>query len=169
MKRTWKAMALVSVASFLLAACAGDGGYSSEATPSPSVDEADALLEFAECMREHGIDEYPDPVVDENGAVTIPNVRMSATREELADAEEACKDLLPEDQGPGEVPPEVSDALLNYAECMREHGIDFPDPDFSGGGDVQLGGEGVDRNDPDFQAADDACRHYLEEGGVSGE
>jgi len=104
MKRTWKAMALVSVASFLLAACAGDGG-SSEATPSPSVDEADALLDFAECMREQGIDEYPDPVVDENGAVTIPNVRMSATREELADAEEACKDLLPEDQGPGEVPP----------------------------------------------------------------
>jgi hypothetical protein len=46
---------------------------------------------------------------------------------------------------------------------MRDHGIDMPDPDFSGGGAFQIGGEGVDPAAPDFQAADEECRPILED------
>src|SRR5207253_2334340 len=36
-------------------------------------------------------------------------------------------------------------AMLAFARCMREHGIDMPDPDTSGGGGmVNIGGDGSD-------------------------
>ena len=46
---------------------------------------------------------------------------------------------------------------------MRYHGIDMPDPDFSGGGAFQIGGEGVDPEDSGFQAADEECRPILDD------
>src|ERR1700755_2324234 len=52
-------------------------------------------------------------------------------------------------------------AMLNYAKCMREHGIDMPDPQFDGGGVRMTQGQGVD---PDkARAAEDARRHFQEE------
>src|SRR5262245_14397427 len=62
------------------------------------------------------------------------------------------------------------EAFLAFAECMREHGIDMPDPEVSdeGGGKFSVGfnagGPGGD-GDPDmekFQAANEACRPLLE-------
>ena len=59
------------------------------------------------------------------------------------------------------------EAILAYTECMREEGIDLPDPDFSGelgegGGSGFLGGSDIDPNDPDFQAAQEKCQSNLE-------
>jgi hypothetical protein len=50
------------------------------------------------------------------------------------------------------------DAALAHARCMREHGLDFPDPQFSegGGATMRLGG-GVNPEDPKFKAAEKAC------------
>jgi hypothetical protein len=50
--------------------------------------------------------------------------------------------------------------MLAFAECMREHGIDFPDPQFDGGA-VMVGGPGIDPEDPEFQAAQEACGELL--------
>jgi hypothetical protein len=60
----------------------------------------------------------------------------------------------------------MEDRMVRFAECMREHGIDMPDPDFSdapGGrrGFVQRIGEGFDPDDPDFKEADEACREEV--------
>ncbi len=53
--------------------------------------------------------------------------------------------------------------MLEYARCMRDEGVDMPDPDFSqGGGFIGMGGD-VDPDDPDFRAADEVCRSILEE------
>jgi hypothetical protein len=70
-------------------------------------------------------------------------------------------------------PPELSeeqeqkfkDAALEHARCMRDHGIDFPDPTFSegGGATIKLGKGSVDPNDPDFKAAEKECREIMEE------
>jgi hypothetical protein len=50
---------------------------------------------------------------------------------------------------------------VKYAQCMRQHGIDMPDPQFSGNGAIQRLGGNVDPTSAEFQAADKACNHYL--------
>ena len=48
--------------------------------------------------------------------------------------------------------------MLAHAECMREHGVDMPDPVFEGGGGVRQ--RGPDENVPPekVEAAQKACR-----------
>jgi len=68
---------------------------------------------------------------------------------------------------------EVEDAALKYAQCMRDHGVDMPDPEFSedGGVAMRIGGPA---NKPGSQAeasaaqkkmeaADKACRHFMDD------
>ena len=49
--------------------------------------------------------------------------------------------------------------LLEYAQCMREHGIDMPDPTFDeDGGGLVIGQEAdIDVDSDEFRAADDEC------------
>ena len=48
--------------------------------------------------------------------------------------------------------------MLEYAECMRDHGItNFPDPKPGEGINVDAGTLGIDPNSPQFRAANDAC------------
>ncbi len=52
------------------------------------------------------------------------------------------------------------EAALKFVQCMRDHGVDMADPEFSGDGgmSIQIGGEGVDPSTVD--AAMEACREY---------
>jgi hypothetical protein len=50
---------------------------------------------------------------------------------------------------------------LNWARCMRQHGINLPDPTPDGGFPDR--GRGIsprDRDDPKFKAAQQACGQY---------
>ena len=52
--------------------------------------------------------------------------------------------------------------MLAFSACMREHGVDYPDPDVSGGGiSIEIGGPdaagGIDPSSEKFQAAQEAC------------
>jgi hypothetical protein len=63
---------------------------------------------------------------------------------------------------------EFQDAALAYAECMREHGIDMPDPEFSGEGGVSIrggpdDGSGAGPGDEEFDAAEEACSPIMED------
>lgn len=185
MVRTVRSIALFVVATGLLAACASGsdddgvaslGGRSADpsASASPSVDPEEAVQAFAECMREHGVEDFPDPQIDEDGGIQMQGPGPGdVDRATLDAAMEACQDLLPEGTGPGEgegpAPEEqaaLEDALLGYAQCMRDHGIDFPDPEFSGGGVIQNGGD-FDPDDPAFQDADEACKHFLDDADIN--
>jgi hypothetical protein len=56
--------------------------------------------------------------------------------------------------------------FLQYAACMRSHGVpDFPDP--GAGGGIQLG-DGMNPFSPAFRAAQSACHHLLPGGGPGG-
>jgi len=60
-------------------------------------------------------------------------------------------------------PVELEDSLLAYAQCMRSHGVDMPDPDLSSnGGIIDLGA----RDGEEFEAADKECRPILAELGL---
>lgn len=64
----------------------------------------------------------------------------------------------------------MEDAALEFAECMRENGIDMPDPQVSDGrvrvgGPGGGGGGGIDPNSEEFQAAQAECQPILDEAG----
>lgn len=58
-------------------------------------------------------------------------------------------------------------ALLDYAACMRENGVEMADPTFNADGSVQFGGAqgggggGFDPGSETFQAAQEACGDFL--------
>ena len=178
----------VGVLSFvLLSACGSSSGVATltgadDATPSPTAsaaagDPEEALLAFTECMRENGID-LPDPVFRgagggsaQGGDVTeaVPGEipPFDPNSDEFRAAQEACEQHL-EGLGalePGEAPElsaEEEGAFLAFAECMREHGIDMPDPR-NGGILVRPGSEeDFDPMSEDFQAAEEECRSHLD-------
>jgi hypothetical protein len=182
-------MSLAVVAT--LAACTGasaapsvasldDPGATTDpnASPSPSAptDPQEAFLAYAECMREHGID-MPDPQVSDEGGgkfsvgFSAEGRPDAADMDEMQAADEACRPLLENAIGEGgrpELSPEDEEAMLDFARCMREHGIDMPDPG-EGGMVFQMGGPGEGTFDQDaFEAAQEACKDLLP-GRVDGE
>jgi hypothetical protein len=128
----------------------------------------DAMLAFARCMRDHGID-MPDPDTSGGGGVVkfggigTDGQKIDADMQKFQDADAACKGLLG-DAGPQNMSPkqqqEMQDQALAFSRCMREHGVNMPDPTFGSGGEMQmkLGSDsGVDPSDPKFEAAQQAC------------
>jgi hypothetical protein len=146
------------------------------ASPSPSaITPQDAALAYARCMRENGVD-MPDPQVatGSGGEVKIAQEGGApVSKEKFSAADEVCRhfmaDAAPNGQGPA-MSAEDQDRVLAFAKCMREHGIDMPDPDFSGGGfsiridagsDNDSSGPRGPKDDPEFQAAQEACSSLL--------
>ena len=72
----------------------------------------------------------------------------------MEEADQACRDLLPVGMigdPNATMDPEMADQLLDFSKCMRDHGIDFPDPQFEGGGvSVSLGENGEGGIDPEL-------------------
>jgi hypothetical protein len=147
-------------------ATTGTGDTTASATdtvPDSGVitDPNEAALQFAQCMREHGID-MPDPQVSDDGGVMVQiggPAGESGTGPDPADMEAANKDCehFMQDATTGFDPPSEEDLkkmqeqALAFSKCMRDHGIDIPDPQFSGDG----GGFSVSIGSPDG-GADDA-------------
>jgi hypothetical protein len=66
--------------------------------------------------------------------------------------------------------PAFADQLLKFAQCMRDQGVDFPDPQItSSGGVIQAigGGADLDPSSEAFQDAQAACAKELPGGGTS--
>jgi hypothetical protein len=132
---------------------------------------ADAALEFAQCMRDQGIEDFPDPEIGDDGTVQLVPGGVDLDDPEVQAAQEECQSIL--DQGQlSDAPDEEQQAeqeaqILAFAQCMREHGIDFPDPDVSGGAVLAQPGPGVDPNSPEFQDALEDCQGELPDDGSS--
>jgi hypothetical protein len=169
-----------------LAACAGGNkpsgvaslGGSGKPTTTTNAgggkDFKKLALEFSKCMRAHGID-MPDPQFSSGGGVTI-NGRPGSIRPDdpkFKAAQEACKQYMPNSGQPMKPNPEQQQQALKFARCMRQHGIDMPDPNPKGGGLVVGGGgkgggtaRGPRPDDPKFKAAQEACKQYMPNGGL---
>jgi hypothetical protein len=56
----------------------------------------DAALAHARCIREHGIENFPDPTFGANGEAQLRiDKNMGIDHDELREAEKACEDTLP--------------------------------------------------------------------------
>ena len=91
----------------------------------------EGVLEFSQCMREEGID-IPDPTFDIDGNPEFNELNIEneeAFEEAFTNCEDILRRALPEqfDLDP-EVEAALIDASLEFSQCMREEGIDFPDP-----------------------------------------
>jgi hypothetical protein len=92
----------------------------------------DKAVKFAECMRDNGVSRFPDP--DASGELTIDGVLNGSSLDPSTPAWKeaigACKDLQPPGfTGDEEVTHEEQEARLEFAQCIRDHGVeDFPDP-----------------------------------------
>ncbi|MEU4696839.1 hypothetical protein [Nonomuraea dietziae] len=136
-------LVLASLPLLLLTACgsaptttevaSADGtAKSGSAKPSPSatVDRAEAQLKFAQCMRENGVD-MADP--DPNGGIRIEAKKDGADQGLMDKAMKACKEHLDGAIGDKAAQdPKRRDQMLKFAQCMREHGVDMPDPSADG-------------------------------------
>jgi hypothetical protein len=135
-------------------------GSGSNGSSAPSEEEREeAELEFAQCMREHGID-FPDPV---NGRFQYRGQPGDA--EKMEEAQEACGDILEgiAPQISEEEEAELQEATLEFARCMRKQGVDdFPDPQFEEGGGVLMQMPEAIEEDPQFEEAQEACQPILD-------
>lgn len=145
------------------------GGRAQSIFSIPGGNGADAL-KFAECMRSHGVTNFPDP----NAQGGIQATGLNPGSATFQGATNSCRHLLPNGGVP--TPAEQAKALsqaLKFSECMRSHGItDFPDPQSQPGGGISISihstaGSDLNPNGPKFQSAQTACQ-YLRTGGPGG-
>ena len=144
------------ILSMALSACAV-GAHAAQASPTP--DPQKAMLAWAQCMREHGVN-LPDPGSNGSGAPVQLNVDQAT----MDAAQKACRSKLKGQdlkQPSAAQQAQMRDALVKYSQCMRAHGIDMPDPQFSGSGGIQRLGGDIDPNSAEFQAANKACQKNL--------
>jgi hypothetical protein len=64
----------------------------------------------------------------------------------------------------------VADSALKFSKCMREHGVkNFPNPETGPGGVTKLGFKNEGTDPKTMEAAQEACQHFQEEGGLQKE
>jgi hypothetical protein len=101
----------------------GSAGSAGAAGHKQATDR-DKAVKFAECMRENGVSDFPDP--DASGEFVYG---VSVSPAVFKQAVDACKDLQPPGTLSAKRSPEQQKEGLTFAQCIREHGVkDFPDP-----------------------------------------
>ena len=166
MRRTL--LPLVLLAALLALVTAGCGGSDNGDSAAPSADDRrmDAALEWASCMRKNGAN-VPDPQIGANGMVRIgpdPDDANAPSEAVMAKAGKACdQHLKGMVAGAGQRPSpeqqaEMERQALEFARCMREHGVDMPDPQIGGGGGgVAVTLDPEQMRSPAFKRAEKAC------------
>jgi ASC-1-like (ASCH) protein len=131
-------LACMAVISLGLTACGSESNDvpSLAATPTPStadeiLDNEALMMEFAECLRNEGL-EVIDPVVDSGGNIEKPEAVDGAniSKEEWIAAYEVCGEIIENITFEKEEVDrsEQVDQYLALAACMREEGFDIEDP-----------------------------------------
>jgi hypothetical protein len=171
MSTRWRLPVLLAATFALATACGAapqeNGVASLSGTNQPAADQgkpnqsdADKQQAWAKCMREHGVDAEaktgPDGKTEMRVQASAGPGDKGGTTDggPMQEADKACRPLLPN----GGVPPKLDakqlDALRAQAKCMREHGIDVPDPDPNNPGMMIKGGPGDEEK---LKAATQAC------------
>jgi hypothetical protein len=130
MTRTLRPLAALAMVTLIGAGCSNDSDGTD--TGNDAAANQTESVKFAECMRENGVSEFPDP--DASGELTIDGVVNGSSLDPNSPGWEAaigaCKDLQPPGfTGDEEVSAEEQEVRLEFAQCIRDNGVeDFPDP-----------------------------------------
>jgi hypothetical protein len=169
------ALAVAAAVAVLATACGGGS-----APPSASAPTYAQVLALAQCMRSHGVPDFPDPdtvggyALTSNGSIEgaggssidIGSSQAQAAYDDCQHLPGAPsisrleREVRLEQQAEARVHPDV----LKWEQCVRSHG----EPDFARGPAGQsptLGNkDAINPNSPQFQAALAACQHLLPPG-----
>jgi hypothetical protein len=145
-----------------LAACGSSG--SATAASSSSGAQFQARLNLAKCFRSHGIN-VPDPSAGGGpaGGGGVFRALQRYPRAQIQAASQACRQYFAKAFPRLNLSPaqraQFRQQAVKFAQCMRSHGINIPDPTFNGNGGFGIGRElrSIDSGSPAFQAANKAC------------
>jgi hypothetical protein len=162
-----KLLALLALSPLALGAC----GSSGAADNGPDDSDA-ARVKFEQCLRNHGINVQSSP---SSGSARATKIEFRGGKggspAKFEEAQKTCREqsgFKPRAPSAAEQN-EFRDAALKFARCMRDRGIDMPDPQVrEGGAMLQRGPAGVNPNSPRFKAAEKACAKLLPGGGPKG-
>lgn len=83
-------------------------------------------LEFSNCMRAHGVPNFPDPSA--GGGLELP-AGINPQSPSFQSAQKACSKFQPNGGAPPKMSASERRKAVKFAECMRAHGEpNFPDP-----------------------------------------
>jgi hypothetical protein len=154
----WTSLAAVGCA-VALAACASSHKLSSTGSATHPL-----AIEFANCMRAHGVPSFPDPGGG-GGGIDLAGTGINPQSPAFKSARQACARFTP--GGGSGVRATESEflAALRFAKCMRGHGFaDFPDPTRvdSPPGPILIVGPGLFfRVSPSFDPTTAAATHAI--------
>jgi hypothetical protein len=101
------------------------GSNTAAASHNSTATPREKAVKFAECMRENGYPDFPDP----KASGEFPPFGISVTPAAWTHALRACKELQPPGSFSAHLSPTQLSAARKFAQCIREHGVkDFPDP-----------------------------------------
>jgi hypothetical protein len=167
----------VAVAVAVLAAACGSSTSSSASAPTYAQEIA-----LAQCMRGHGVPNFPDPrasggyTLTSNGEIEGAggsSIDIYSSQAQAAYSD--CRHLIPGgpsisqleqlEQREQQRQEQVLPMLLKYSRCMRSHGVpDFPDLGSSAQSPPPGNRAAINPGSPQFQAAASACQHLLPPG-----
>jgi hypothetical protein len=180
-------LAAVLTTSAAVAACGG-----STPTKTAKTAHKNTALKLAECMRTHGVPDFPDPqsgggygiqasAGSSGGSVVVNGHTINESAPAFQTAMNSCQKDQP--QGPATSGSQLTAArqgALKMAECMRSSGVpNFPDPKVSAGPgghgiqvEIGVGGSGpgsgpskaAAQASPAFQKAMNKCQKYMRVG-----
>lgn len=166
MMTTVRPLAALAVIALLSGGCSSGSGSSVDAGTATH----QQALKFSQCMRTHGVGEFPDP--NPSGSLTLDGVVNGSSLDPDAPAWKtaiaACKDLEPAGFTGHKRTAKQQKAALKFAQCIRANGMkDFADP----GPDDPL--VNIDGGKPGvkaaFEAASKKCGTYAAQAGVMAE
>jgi hypothetical protein len=87
-----------------------------------------SFLAFSQCMRSHGVTNFPDP--SPGGGINIPaSSGINPALPAFQAAQNTCRKQLPGGGPPAHASEQQKEQLFAMSECMRRHGVsEFPDP-----------------------------------------
>lgn len=162
----WRAGALAAAAGLAVLATACSGGAAPASVAAPTYAQELAL---AQCMRGHGVPDFPDPrasggygLTSSGSIVGSGGSPIDINSSQAQSAYGACRHLLPGGPTISQLEQDVQQAqesqakelpaVLKWEQCVRGHGVpNFPK-------------SAVNPNSPQFQAALSACHHLLPPG-----
>ncbi|WP_372405265.1 hypothetical protein [Streptomyces luteireticuli] len=155
--------ALVTGMALFAVGCTGDGADSGKGGSAQGSDvsgkgkEEDDAYKYRQCLRDNGV-KVDEPKEGQAAGIQVRDEKA------FKKAKEACKDL----PGAGkelsaEEQQKALDKSIKFARCMREQGVDMPDPELKDGNLTAKAGGGPDMPKGKMEKAMKACNDKLGE------
>ena len=163
MRTTLVLLGLAGMAAALVA-CGGAADPDATAADAEAKAEA-ARIRLERCLRSNGVD-TPEPQAGRPTVVRVDATKMRAAMQKCRKYQEAAFGSITPEQRE-----EFRDAAAKFAACMRQNGVDVPDPIAAGDekqGAPRAGATRVERGSPKTRAAMKKCEDKLPKGGPGG-